>query len=129
MPTTGELIQRYIQYRDYVKAEGAAFEERMKPYNDAMTTIENALLAELNSLDAQNIKTEHGTAFKQKWTQAGMADRNTFMGFIADDFWKRERFLTSAITKKEVEDYIETNGAPPPGVNFNQGIKVNIRRA
>ena len=128
---TGQMIQKYIELRDYVAVLNAQHEAAVKQYKDGMTAIENALLAEMNALgpDTQNIKVNGiGTAFKKKWTSATMADRPTFMAFVSDDFDKRSDFLTSAITKKEVEEFIEAHGSPPPGVNFSQGVQVNIRR-
>lgn len=128
---TGQLIEQYIKLRDYIAVLNAEQEAKIAPYKTAMTTIENALLAEMNDLgpDTQNIKVKGiGTAFKKKWTSATMGDRPTCMAFVADDFDKRNEMLTNAITKKWVEEWIETNGAPPPGVNFSQGVQINIRR-
>lgn len=126
---TGECIKKYVELRDYVKVQNDAHQERMKPYVDGMKAIENALLAEFNALgDVQNIKTEHGTAFKKKWTSVKVADRPTFLGFIYDDFWERSRFLTSAVTKTEVQDFMETHNAVPPGLDVSQGFDINIRR-
>lgn len=127
---TGAAVKKYIELRDYLERRGKEYEVEIAPYRAAMETIENAIAAEFVALgDVQNIKTEYGTAMRVKWTAVKMADRPTFMGFIADDFWKRSSFLTSAVTKTEVQDWIESHGAPPPGLDFSQGYKINIRRA
>lgn len=128
---TGACIKKYVELRDYLAVIAEKHKAELAPYKSAMEAIENAIGAEMLQLgpDTQNIKTAFGTAMKVKWVSVKMADRQTFMGFIADDFWKRNAFLTAAVTKTEVLEYIETNHAPPPGLDITQGFDIQIRRA
>lgn len=126
---TGELVKKFIGLRDYVDARTKAFEAEIKPYKDGMAAIEAACAQQLIDLDADNIKTEHGTVYRSKTLAVKMVDRETFMQFVADDFGERSAFLTSAVTKDVVKDWIEQNNALPPGLDVTTLIKTNFRRS
>ena len=126
MPNATELIGQYIKLRDYVAKRSAEHADELKPYNDAMQAIENAgsaLLIESSGGDEgkANIVTPAGTMYRKRWTQIKMADRPTFMAFIGNDFAHRQNFLTSAVTKSEVEEFIEMTKAVPPGLDIARG--------
>ena len=80
---TGELVKKFIGLRDYVDARTKAFEAEIKPYKDGMAAIEAACAQQLIDLDADNIKTEHGTVYRSKTLAVKMVDRETFMQFVA----------------------------------------------
>lgn len=125
---TGELIQRYIQLRDYVEAKTKALEAELKPYKDGMASIEGAVSQQIIDLGGESIKTEHGTAYRTTVMAVKVADREAFMQFVADDFGERSSFLTSAVTKETVRDWMEQNNAVPPGLNVTNVHKTNFRR-
>ena len=121
-----DLIGRYIQLRDYVAKRSAEHAEELKPYNEAMAAIEaagSALLIEASGGDEgkANIVTPAGTMYRKRWTSVKVADRPTFMAFIGADFAHRQNFLTSAVTKSEVEEFVEMTKAVPPGLDITRG--------
>jgi hypothetical protein len=126
---TGEMIQQYIKLRDYVEAQTKAFEETMKPYRAGMATIENAVSAQIIELGGESIKTEFGTAYRSTTLAVKMADRQAFMEFVTQDWGEREAFLTSAVTKDVVKDWLEQNNSKPPGLDISYIHKTNFRRA
>jgi len=126
---TGEMIQQYIKLRDYVEAQTKAFEETMKPYRAGMATIENAVSQQIIDLGGESIKTEFGTAYRTTVMAVKMADRQAFMEFITQDWGEREAFLTSAVTKDVVKDWLEQNNSKPPGLDITYIHKTNFRRA
>lgn len=126
--TTGELIKRYIELRDYKESATRAFEEQMKPYTDAMKTIEDRVTADILACGGESIKTEHGTAYRTQTMAVKVADREAFFDFIQEDFLHRSGFLTSAVTKEEVKAYLEEHNAKPPGLDVTFIHKTNFRR-
>ena len=126
---TGELIQQFIKLRDCVEAKTRAFEESIKPYKDGMTAIENAVSQQIIELGGESIKTEFGTAYRTTLMAVKMADRETFMRFVGDDFEHRSAFLTAAVAKEQVKEYMEENKALPPGLDVAYIHRTNFRRS
>lgn len=155
MPTTADLIGRYVELRDHIEVATKQFETSLAPYKQAMEVISAAVTEEINRLDGQSIKTEKGTAFRQEWTAVKVADRELFFDFI---FGEREfeslmehtfasdvaaelhelhtklqvtrEFMTSAVSKDVVKEHLEkNNGVLPPGLDFTSGYKTLFRRA
>jgi hypothetical protein len=121
-----ELIARYLQLRDYVAKRSAEHAEELAPYVAGMTTIENQvsalLIAQAGGDEGKsNIATPAGTAYRKRWTSMKIADRPTFFQFIYDGWSDRQKFLTAAVAKKEVEEYIEVEKAVPPGLDISRG--------
>jgi hypothetical protein len=130
VPTTADLIGRYIALRDHIDQMQKDFETSLVPYKDAMTAIEGAVTVEINALGNghNSIKTEQGTAFRQEWSSVKVADRESFLDFVFDG--RREGFLTSAVPKDAVKEFCEAhNGQPPPGVDVVRGYKTVFRKA
>ena len=121
-----DCIGQYIKLRDYVARRSAEHAEELKPYNEAMAAIESAVSAMLIEQSGSdegkaNIVTPSGTAYRKRWTSVKMADRPTFMAFIGADFAHRQNFLTSAVTKSEVEEFVEMTKTVPPGLDITRG--------
>ena len=115
-----DLIGRYIKLRNFIDAESKAFKEKMKPYDDAMTTIENHMTAELIKQSGNDgkasIATPQGTCFRKLTTSVKMADREQFMDFVFDG--RREGFLTNHVSKDAVTEYLEQFKSIPPGIDI-----------
>lgn len=127
-PTSAEIIDTYVKYRDYVKAKGAEHDAAMKPYLQAMETIEGVLSLELDRLQAESLKTEAGTAYRSVLQSPKIADRDTFLDFVVST--NNFDFFTAAVRKEAVTAYMEENaGQAPPGIEVAQIRKLNIRRS
>ena len=126
---TGELIQKYIALRDHVEAQTRVFEESLKPYKDGMKTIEDRVTADILACGGESIKTKHGTAYRTQVMAVKMADREAFMDFVQEDWVNRNGFLTSAVTKEMVKEYLEEHNAKPPGLDIAFVNKTNFRRS
>lgn len=126
---TGEMIQQYIKLRDHVELKTREFEAGLKPYRDGMAAIESAVSQQIIEMGGESIKTEFGTAYRTTVMAVKMADRQAFMEFVTQDWGEREAFLTSAVTKDVVKDWIEQNNSKPPGLDIAYIHKTNFRRA
>ncbi len=128
MPTTADLIGRYIHLRDHIDTMQKDFELQLQPYREAMQAIEGAVTDEINRLDGQSIKTDRGTAFRQEWTSIKVADRELWLDWVFDG--RHEGFITSAVPKDAVKEFQEMHaGSAPPGVDVTRGYKTVFRKA
>lgn len=130
--TDEQLIGQFIKLRNYVDAQTKAFEETMKPYEDGMKAIENHFSGVLNTMAPDpdgkaSIATSHGTVFRKKELSVGIADREVWFDFIGSDFDANKRFLTMAVTKKEVQEFITETQQLPPGLNATYIYKTQFR--
>ncbi len=129
-----DLISQYIKLRDYKEKRTKEFEAEMKPYADAMAAIANAgnamLVAQSGGDEGKaNIVTPAGTMYRSRWTAVKIADRDTFMGFVGSNFNDNQKFLTAAVSKKEIEEYIDVYKAIPPGLDVARGYNTLFKRS
>src|ERR1700753_2316861 len=120
-----DLIAQYIKLRDHIEARSKEHIAELAPSRAGMDAIEqacSALLIEQGGEEGKaNIVTPAGTVYRKRWTAIKMADRPAFMAFVASDWPTRQAFLTSAVTKSEVEDFIEHEKTVPPGIDIARG--------
>lgn len=145
--TDADLIKKYVEIRDFLEKKSTEFGEQMKPYQAALDSIGGEMLSRLNERDAQNCKTEFGTAFKKTDMSVRMADRETFFHFLLEPYepyienaaqeiafdemrQRIQAFTTAHLAKDAVKEYLDGSaGQPPPGVDVTYFTKVNIRRS
>jgi hypothetical protein len=129
-PSNDQLIGKYIAMRNYVDAQEAELKARLKPYADAMETIENhfvGVLAEQAKSDPEgksSIATPMGTVFRKRYVSIKVSDREAWMDFIFDG--RREGFITAHVAKDAVTEYIEQFKAVPPGLDVTPGFNVQF---
>ena len=128
-----QLIAQYIKIRDHIDARSKAHAEELAPYVAGLKAIENAgsemLIAQAGGDEGKaNIVTPAGTMYRKRYTSIKMADRPSFMAFVTADWAARQAFLTSAVTKSEVEDFIEREKAVPPGLDIVRGYNTLFNR-
>lgn len=126
MATTDQLVAAYVKLRDQKKELADMQKEQMAPFRSKMTLIENALLKHLNDTGAEGVKCSTGTVSRVKRTNIKTEDWDTALEFIkANDLY---HMLTKALSKDSVKEYIEANGAPPPGIAISIDTTVGVRR-
>ena len=128
-----ELIAQYIRLRDYIDKRSKEHTAELAPYMEALKAIEaagSAMLIEQSGGDEgkANIVTPAGTMYRKRFTSIRMADRPAFFSFVTSDWTARQSFLTSAVTKSEVEDFIEREKAVPPGLEITRGYNTLFNR-
>lgn len=122
-----ELAEKYAKIRDRVTELEAAHKEKMAPFKEAMDKIEQYMLTTFNEQGTENAKTAFGTFYKQKATSATVSDKETFRGYvIANDRWD---LVDMRAQKTAVNDFVENQEEPPPGVNWSATYKVNFRKS
>jgi hypothetical protein len=118
-PTHADCIGQYIKLRNFIAARQEAFDAEMKPYADAMKALEDWGAGVLNELagnddEKASLATPQGTMYRKKTLSLKVADRGEWMDFIFDG--RREGFLTAAVSKEAVVEYMEQFKSTPPGI-------------
>ena len=118
-PSPADCIGQYIKLRNFVAAEDAKHAERMSPYHAAMSSLEAWGMAELNQIAGDDdtkasIATPRGTVYRKKVLSIKVDDREAWMDFIFDG--RREGFLTAAVSKEAVQEYMDQFKSVPPGI-------------
>jgi hypothetical protein len=77
--------------------------------------LESDVLEMLRAAKLQSVKIDGvGLAYKSKRTSAKVENSEAFFRFVIDS--ERTELLEARANKKEVEEYVEMNAVPPPGV-------------
>lgn len=120
-------VSQYIQLRDMIKREDDAHKERMKPKRELLERLNGVLLELVNQAGGNGVRTDYGTVYRTEKKSASIADGDAFMRFvIGNEAWD---LLDRKANVTAVQDFIEENKAPPPGINFNTTFVVGVRRA
>jgi hypothetical protein len=128
--TPAELIKRRIELDAWLKHETKRMNEYFKPTADMITTLDNEILARLNSVGTDSFKTEHGTAYKSNILNVKVENRDELVDWALEhwDDGGNEMLMVSA-QKDAVKNYMDGNeGKPPPGTSTSWFTRVNIRR-
>jgi hypothetical protein len=121
-----KVIGAYITLRDYIEAQDKAHAERMKERKDQLAKLNSILLTTLNATGQDSAKTKAGTAYRKAWTSATIRDKDAFRRHvIGTEDWD---LIDWRANKTAVTKAVEENNQPPPGVDFNKGYDVGVRR-
>jgi hypothetical protein len=121
-----DVIKAYIGMRDSLEAKERQHKEALLPLRDKMRKVELWLQNQLQSQSLSNVKSESGTAFLQGVSSVTVQDWESLLGFIRENnLWE---LLDHRVSKSVVEDYLESTGNLPPGVNHKKETVVRIRR-
>jgi hypothetical protein len=122
-----ELVAAMVKVRDKLKEADDAHKAKTAEARSLKERLESKLLERLNDLGGESVKTKHGTVYRTTRRSASIADGDAFRQFVIGN----EAFdlVDWRANANSVDDYIKTEGAPPPGVNFTTAFTVGVRRA
>jgi hypothetical protein len=126
-PTDQELIEKFLEIKDWLEQKQKQFDEIVKPATEGMELLKNALLARLNERGAENTKTESGTAYKSKILDVKVIGRQDFLNFCMMSGYLD--MLQVGAVKDLVKEYIAEHERAPPGLETSTTIRINIRRS
>ena len=124
--TIDDLVAQMVKTRDKLKEADDAHKEKTKVARDYKERLEAALLAKLNEIGGESVKTAHGTVYRTTRRSATIADSGVFREYVIQESafdlvdWKANA--------NAVDDFIKNEGTPPPGVNYNTAYTVGVRR-
>lgn len=125
--TIDELVDRYIRLRDKIKEVEDAHKAKLADAKAYLEELNAKLLARLNEVGGEAVKTEHGTVYRTTRRSASIADGDAFRQFVIQN----EAFdlVDWRANANAVDDFIKSESAPPPGVNFTTAYTVGVRRS
>lgn len=119
-------VGQYIKLRDLKAEMKEKHDAELKPVNETMAMIEDELKSALNAVNATNMKTDAGTVSLSIKASASAADINAFWTWVitqgAFDMLDKKPNVTA------ITEYVNQNGAPPPGVNYSTYQGIGVRR-
>ncbi len=122
------MIGEYIKRRDKLEADSIKFEEGQAVTKYHMQRLEGAVTEALLAAGGESLKTDQGTAYRSTVLAVRCASREDFMDFVFDG--RREGFLTSAVAKDAVKEYMSMHdGQVPPGIAVTYIHRTNFRRS
>jgi len=120
-----KATEAYLKLREKKSQIQQRHKEELKPINEKMERIENAILAHFQKTGQQSAKTAHGTPYIKNREHASVADREAFMGFVLEG--GHLQFLENKANISAVREFIAEHDEPPPGVKFTSEPKVYVR--
>lgn len=126
--TDQDLIEKYHQIKAYIEKREASLAEVLKEPREGLEAIKNALLARLNARQADNTKTEAGTAYKSKILDVKVIDRQAFLQFCIAHWDDNGSDLLQVGAVKDPVKKMMQEGEVPPGVETSTTIRINIRK-
>ena len=127
--TTGQVIDKYIQLRDYVEKEEKEFKARIKKYTDAMDKLEGDMLERLRAENQQSAKSSSGNiCFRVTKTSVKIKDKTDWLTWIHDNWDEAPHMLTAHIAKDGVLEYLSREDKLPRGVDLNNILAVQFRK-
>jgi hypothetical protein len=121
-------IDQYIKLRDKIKELDDAHKAKMKPYMEALETMNNALLDHLNRIGTDSTTAKGiGTVYRTKRVTATLADPEEFRRHvIGSEAWD---LIDWRANKTAVTAHIDEHELPPPGVNYSVTYVAGVRRS
>lgn len=127
MAKLDQVIAAVVAVRDQIDALKKDHKEQLAPLNDKMSKLEAYLQMEINKLGVTSFAAKGvGTAFLQNVVSVTTEDWDATLSWIKDNnLWE---FLEKRVSKTVVQEYIESQGQVPPGVNVRTEVEVRVRR-
>ena len=121
-----ETIEAWRSLREDVREREQSFKESIAEDKTTVKELEGMSLTKLHELRLTSVKIEgKGTAYTSKRTSAKVESPEDFFGFVLET--GRTELLEARASKKAVEEYIEVEKVPPPGVRVEVAEGLNFR--
>ncbi len=126
---TEELVEAYIAIRTQRELLLRNYEEQDKALKADMAQIEAVMLDVCNQINADSIKTSHGTVMRKLNERFFCQDWDNFYKFVMDQEapYLLERRIHQSNFKEFMKDH-EDSGLPP-GVNVMREYGVTVRKS
>lgn len=122
-----ELVEQFVKLRDRLKEADDDHKKKTKAAREYLDKLNGKLLERLNEIGGESVKTAAGTVYRTTRRSATIADGDAFRQFvIANEAFDIVDWRANATA---VDDFIRSEGSPPPGVNFTTAFTVGVRRA
>ena len=128
VPNAGDVIAAYLKLREQKTQMAARHKDEMAPLNDKAQKLETYMLSLLNSagVDSMAFK-DVGTMFKKTVQSVTVEEWDATLDWIkTNNAWE---FLERRVSKTVTQEYTETTGEVPPGINVKTDTVVQVRKS
>lgn len=125
--TVDDAVAGYIKLRDARSELKREYEERDGELKVKLEKLEVFLLRNLDSVGANSMNTDHGTAYISEDVRASCGDWDAFWSMIQQT--GRFDMLEKRVSSKAVREFKEETGDLPPGVSIHSERVVRVRRS
>lgn len=129
MSNTDELVSAYINLRNQREKLLREYEEADKALKADMSQIEVALLELCNSVNADSIRTSHGTVMRKLNERFFCQDWDGFYKFVLDN--EAPHLLERRIHQSNFKEFLSDHNDDglPPGINVMREYGVTVRKS
>ena len=129
MSNTDELVSAYINIRGQREKLLREYEDADKALKADLAQIEVALLELCNSVNADSIRTSHGTVMRKLNERFFCQDWDHFYKFVLEN--EAVQLLERRIHQSNFREFLKENenDGLPPGVNVMREYGVSVRKA
>lgn len=121
-----QVVAAYITLRNQKDRIEAETKEKVRGIKEKMIKLEGWLMRKADEQGVSSFKTDSGTAFVTSVDFAQVTDWDEVLEFVKAH--EAYDMLERRVSKRAVRDYIESNKAVPPGVNYGSKLEVNVRK-
>jgi hypothetical protein len=120
-----QAAAKYVELRTEVDRINKAAKAKVAELNKVMLDIENWFTLKADEDGLKTIPTLAGTAYWSTVSSASVAEPTVFKQYVIDNgAWD---LIETRAAKLSVKSFVESNGQPPPGVNFSSVKVFNLR--
>jgi hypothetical protein len=126
---TDELVEAYLQIRTERERLLREYELADSKLKEDMSKLEAVMLEMCNAVNADSIKTKHGTVMRKLNERYFCQDWDNFYKFVLDN--EAVQLLERRIHQSNFKEFLRehVNDGLPPGVNVMREYGVSVRKA
>jgi hypothetical protein len=126
---TEDLVAAYLKIRGRREQLLRKYEEQDKELKDELVQLESALLEVCNSVNADSIKTSHGTVMRKLNERFSCSDWDKFYDFVFQH--GAPQLLEKRIHQSNFREFLKEHpdDGLPPSVNVFREYGVSVRKS
>ena len=127
--TDAELIKLALEIKRDIALAEQELKDELKADRTDLKALENELHRRLTERNAQNTKTDEGTAYFSTIINFKVVDRDAYLQFCLSNWDKGGSAMLAIDAIKDGVEEFASSGELPPGLEQSQFIRLNIRRS
>ena len=126
---TDELVEAYLLIRSQRERLAREYEAEDNALKEDMAKLEAVMLEMCNSVNADSIKTRHGTVMRKLNERFFCQDWENFYKFVLDN--EAVQLLERRIHQSNFKEFMKDHDGDglPPGVNVMREFGISVRKA
>jgi hypothetical protein len=126
---TDELVEAYLAIRSQREKLARDYEAADNALKEDMAKLEAVMLEMCNSVNADSIKTRHGTVMRKLNERFFCQDWENFYKFVLDN--EAVQLLERRIHQSNFKEFMKDHDGDglPPGVNVMREFGISVRKA